>query len=145
LVEATARPSSAVAARPYVGVVEVERPSLVEAMARPSSAVAGRPSAAVEVPARRGLPAVVVALPHAPPVVAGLAAAQAAIEVSEQPQRRALAARRRVAGLRPLAAGLREPWEQPSRWRVWSRQHRQERSARLIPAAKRLAQALRSD
>jgi hypothetical protein len=88
---AAERPCVAVAAAPYVGV---ERPSLVEATAQPSSAVAARPSAAAAVPERSGLPAV-EALPHAPPPVAGLAAVQAAIEVLAQSQRRALAARRR--------------------------------------------------
>ena len=61
------------------------------------------PSAAVEVPEPRGLPAV-AALPRAPRPAAGLAEVQAAIEVSEQSQRRALAARRRwVAALTTLA------------------------------------------
>src|SRR6185295_16481149 len=138
---AVAQPSGAVvppcavaAAPPYVGV---ERPSLVEATARPSSA-AERPSAAV-MPERRALPAV-GALPRAPPMVAGLAAVQAAIEVSEQSQQRALAARRRrVAGQRPspgrrhpVSADQRALREQSPRWQAWNRGPRRARSEPLI-------------
>jgi hypothetical protein len=104
---AAAVPPSAAAVLPSAGVAGAVQPSLAEAAARPfavaaqPSSVAGRPSAAVAVPERSGLP-VAAALPHALLPVAGLAAVQAAIEVSARSQRRALAAqRRRVAGLRP--------------------------------------------
>jgi hypothetical protein len=110
---AVGQPSGAAAVRPYVQVAETARPSSVQAVARPSAAVArvvrpslavaarpsvqvaatarpssmlavARPSAAVEVPERRGLPAVVSALPPVRPTAAGLGAIPAAVEVSEQ-------------------------------------------------------------